>query len=68
MIPSEFSLNWVYLPPFMLAVALGYLAAFGLTRVLNTTGLSKFFWRPDVAFLAFWVLLTSLIGLSFFPP
>jgi hypothetical protein len=65
--PSEVSLDWVYLPPFMLAVAFGYLAAYGVTRLLNATGLSKFFWRPDVVFLAFWVMLASLIGLFCLP-
>ena len=67
-IPTEFSLVWVYLPPFMLAVAFGYLAAYGVTRLLNATGLSKFFWRPEAVFLAFWVMLSSLIGLFFLPP
>ena len=67
-IPAETSFEWVYFPPFMFAVLLGYLAAYGVTRLLNTTGLSRFFWRPELGFLAFWVLLTSLIGLFFLPP
>ena len=68
LIPSETSLDWVYVPPFMLAVVLGYVAAYAVTRLLNATGLSRFFWRPEIAFLAFWVMLTSLTGLFFFPP
>ena len=67
-IPSEFSLGWVYLPPFMITVLLGYLAAYGLTRLLNAIGLSRYFWRPEIGFLAFWVMLTSLIGLFLLPP
>ena len=67
-IPSEISFEWIYLPPFLLAVVLGYFCAFGTTRVLNVTGLSRFFWHPGLAFLAFWVLLTSLIGLILLPP
>ena len=67
-IPSEISLDWVYLPPFMITVLLGFLAAFGVTRLLNATGLSRYFWRPEIGFLAFWVMLTSLIGLFFLPP
>jgi hypothetical protein len=67
-IPSEISLDWVYFPPFLLTVVLGYLCAFALTRLLNTTGLSRFFWSPGLAFVALWVLLTSLIGLFFVPP
>jgi hypothetical protein len=68
MVPSETSLEWVYLPPFMLAVLLGYAAAYGVTRFLNMTRLSKYFWRPEIGFLAFWVMFTSLIGLFAFPP
>ena len=67
-IPSEISLDWVYLPPFLITVLLGYLAAYGVTRLLNATGLSRYFWRPEIGFLAFWVMLTSLIGLFFLPP
>ena len=67
-VPSEISLDWVYLPPFLITVVLGYLAAYGLTRLLNATGLSRYFWRPEIGFLAFWVMLTSLIGLFFLPP
>jgi hypothetical protein len=67
-IPSEFSLVWVYLPPFMVTVLLGYLAAYGVTRMLNAIGLSQYFWRPEIGFLAFWVTLTSLFGLFLLPP
>mgnify|MGYP001825778681 CR=1 FL=1 len=67
-LPSEISLTWVYLPPFMITVVLGYLATLGLTRLLNATGLSRYFWRPEIGFLAFWVMLTSLIGLFILPP
>ena len=67
-IPSEMSFEWVYLPPFLLVVLLGYFAAYGVTRLLNATSLSRYFWRPEIGFLAFWVLLSSLIGLFFLPP
>lgn len=67
-IPSEIALDWVYLPPFMITVVLGYLAAYGLTRLLNATGMSRYFWRPEIGFLAFWAILTSLIGLFLLPP
>jgi hypothetical protein len=67
-IPSEISLDWVYLPPFMITVVLGYLAAYAVTRLLNATGMSQYFWRPEIGFLAFWVMLSSLIGLFFLPP
>jgi hypothetical protein len=67
-IPTEISFDWVYFPPFFFTVVLGYFCAFAVTRVLNATGLCRFFWHPGLAFVAFWVLLTSLIGLMFLPP
>lgn len=67
-IPSEISFQWIYFPPFFFTVVLGYLCAFGVTRLLNATGLSRLFWHPGLAFVAFWVLLTSIIGLVFLPP
>jgi hypothetical protein len=67
-IPSEISFDWIYFPPFFFTVVLGYLCAYGVTRLLNATGLSRFFWHPGLAFVAFWVLLTSVIGLVFLPP
>ena len=66
--PSEVSFDWVYFPPFLFTVVLGFLAAYGLTRVLNRTGYSRFFWFPEVAFLGLWVMLTSLLGLFVLPP
>lgn len=67
-VPSEISFEWIYFPPFLFTVVLGFLAAFGLTKLLNATGLSRYFWHTGLAFLAFWVLLTSVIGLTFIPP
>jgi hypothetical protein len=67
-VPAEISFEWIYFPPFLLTVVLGYLCAYGTTRLMNATGLSRFFWHPGLAFLAIWVLLTSLIGLIFLPP
>ncbi|MCH9653807.1 MAG: DUF1656 domain-containing protein [Planctomycetes bacterium] len=66
--PSEVSFEWIYFPPFFFTVLLGYLCAFGLTRLLNVTGLSRYFWNTGLAFVALWVLSTSLIGLYFIPP
>ena len=66
-IASEISFEWVYFPPALLTVVLGYVAAVGVTRLLNATGLSRFFWHPGLAFVAFWVLLTSVLGLTLVP-
>jgi len=67
-IPSEISFQWVYFPPFFFTVVLGFISALGITKLLKATGLSRFFWHPGLAFVAFWVLATSLVGLSLIPP
>ena len=67
-IPSEVSFEWIYFPPFFFTVLLGYLCALVIGKLLNFTGLGRFFWHPGLAFAAFWVLATSVIGLTFLPP
>ena len=67
-IPSEISFQWVYFPPFFFTVVVGYVCAVGITKLLNATGFSRFFWHPGLSFVAFWVLSTSLVGLFFIPP
>jgi hypothetical protein len=67
-IPSEISFEWVYFPPFFFTVLLGYLCAYVVIWGLNATGLSRYFWHPGLTFVAFWVLLTSLVGFAFLPP
>ncbi|QDV58527.1 DUF1656 domain-containing protein [Rosistilla oblonga] len=64
---SEISLGWVYITPALVAVTLGFLAAYGVTWLLNATRLARFFWNPGLTFVAFVVLFTSLIGLLFIP-
>lgn len=66
--PSEISFDWIYFPPFFFTVVLGFLCALGVTSLLNVTGLSRFFWHPGLAFVAVWVLATSVIGLIVLPP
>jgi len=67
-IPSEIPFEWVYFPPSFFIVVLGYLGAFGVTKLLNVTGLSRFFWHRGLTFVAFWLLLTSVIGMLVLPP
>ena len=67
-VPSEISLDWVYFPPFFLTVSLGFLGAYVVTRLLAATGLSRFLWHQGLAFVALWVLVTSVIGLTIVPP
>jgi hypothetical protein len=67
-IPSEISFEWIYFPPFFFTVVFGFVCALGVAKLLNVTGLSRFFWHPGLAFVASWVLMTSLIGLFLIPP
>jgi hypothetical protein len=67
-IPAEISLDWIYFPPFFFTIVLGFVCTLGVAKLLNATGLSRFFRHPGLAFVALWVLMTSLIGLTVIPP
>jgi hypothetical protein len=66
--PSEVQLLGIYLPPFFLVCLFGLLSTVAVTQVLNRTGLSRLFWHPPLAFLAMWVLASSVIGLAIIAP
>ena len=61
--PSEIQLFGVYVPPSFLVCLFGLLCALGITQLLNWSGLSRWFWHPPLAFVAVWVLASSVIGL-----
>jgi hypothetical protein len=67
-IPVEISFGGIYMPPLLLVVLFGVLSAYGITVILNRTDLSRYFWFPPLAFVALTLLMTSLIGLTFFSP
>jgi hypothetical protein len=67
-IPAELPFESVYFPPFFFTVALGFAVAWLTAKLLNLMGASKFFWHPGLAFLALWVLTSSLLGLTVLPP
>jgi hypothetical protein len=64
-IPAEIQILGVYFPPIFVAILAGLLCAIGLARLLNWTGLSRFFWHPPLAFAALWLLSVALIDLIF---
>jgi hypothetical protein len=68
LVPHEISLGWVYLPPLAVAVVFGIVAAWAFTRWLNRTRLSRYFWRPQIAFLGFIAAFGSLFALLVLPP
>ncbi len=67
-VPSEVQLLGVYFPPLFVAIVAGLLCAMVVTKLLNQTGLSRFFWHPPLANAALWLLATSLIGLLVIAP
>lgn len=66
--PSEVQLLGIYVPPFFLVCLLGLLCTVVITQILNRTGMSRWFWHPPLAFLAMWMLASSLIGLMIIAP
>ena len=67
-IPAELTFESVYFPPFFFTVLLGFVCAWLAAKLLNRFGASRFFWHPGLAFLALWVLMSSLLGLTVIPP
>ena len=67
-IPAEVAFGGVYFPPLFFVIIMGVISAYGVTVVLNRTGVSKYFWHPPLAFMALILLMTALIGLIIFSP
>ena len=66
-VPSEFTLGGVYFPPLLIAGFLGVLAAGMTVMLLNRYRLSRFFYYPQMIFLALAVIYTGLIGTFLIP-
>ena len=66
--PHEISFGWVYFPPLLFALVFGVLVAWFVGGVLNRSGLSRYFWRPPIAFLGFIVIAASLFSLFIMAP
>jgi hypothetical protein len=62
------SLGFLFIPPIFIDMAVGLLLAWLVARILNRTGLSRFFWHPPLAFLGLVVLMSSLVGILVMPP
>lgn len=67
-IPAAVSLGFFFVPPIFIDMAVGLLLAWLIARLLNRTGLSRFFWHTPLAFLGFVVLMSSLFGILVLPP
>jgi hypothetical protein len=61
-VPHELAIGGVYLPPLLLASALGVLAALMTTRLLTRYRLAHHFFYPPLVLLALIVIYSVLIG------
>ena len=66
-IPHEVMIGGVYLPPLLLAVALGLLASLVTARLLNRFRLSNYFFYPPLVFIGLMVIYTVLVGALLVP-
>lgn len=62
LIPHEFAIGEVFMPPLLVAAFLGLLAAMVTAHLLNRYRLSRFFFYPPLVFLALVIIYTVLIG------
>ena len=67
LVPSEFAIGDVYMPPLLLASLLGAVAAVVTARLLNRYRLSKYFFYPPLVLVALTVIYTVLIGTFLVP-
>jgi hypothetical protein len=67
-VPSEVQILGIYFPPLFVAIVAGLVFTIVVAKLLNRTGLSRFFWHPPLAFAALWLLATALTGLLVITP
>jgi hypothetical protein len=62
LIPSEFAIGGIYMPPMLVACLLGLVAAACSARLLNRYRLSRHFFYPPLVFLALTIIYSVLFG------
>jgi hypothetical protein len=67
LIPSEFAIGDVYLPPLLVATLLGLVLAWLTAHLLNRFRLSRFFFYPPLVLLALVAIYTVFIGTFIIP-
>lgn len=67
LIPSEFAIGGVYMPPLLVASVLGTIAATLTARALNRYRLSRYLFYPPLVFVALAALYTVLVGTALIP-
>ncbi|MGD8531103.1 MAG: DUF1656 domain-containing protein [Syntrophobacterales bacterium] len=65
--PHEFAIGGVYMPPLLIAAMLGTIAAVATARLLNRYRLSRYFFYPPLVFVALAIIYTVLIGALIIP-
>ena len=65
--PHEFVIGEVYMPPMLIAALLGMIAAVATARLLNRYRLSRYFFYPPLVFVALAVIFTVLLGTVLIP-
>ena len=63
----DLSVAGLLVPWITIVGALGFLAAWLVTAILERTGLSRQVWHLPLFFLALVILFSSLFGTAFFP-
>ena len=66
--PSEVQILGLYFPPLFVAIVAGLVCATLIARLLNHSGLSRFFWHAPLANAALWLLATALVALFIIAP
>lgn len=67
MIPSEFAMGGVFMPPLLIAGILGTVASVLTARLLNRFRLSTYFFYPPLVFVALVVIFTVFFGAVVIP-
>ena len=67
-VPLEVQILGIYFPPLFVTIVAGLVCAMVVVKLLNLTGLSRFFWHPPLANAALWLLTTALFGLFIIVP
>ena len=67
LIPTEFSIGGVFMPPLLMASILGTIAAIAVARLLNRYRLSRYFFYPPLVFMALTVIFTVIVGTFLIP-
>ena len=64
-VPSEFTIAEIYLPPMLVAAALGAMAAVITSRWMNRRRLGRYLVYPSLVFVSMTAIYTVVIGTVF---